>query len=342
MANTPKLNLPLVDDNMTADVPLRLNAVANAIDAKVGIASGLATLGADGKVPAGQLNVSAPADASTTVKGITMLEDSVTSSSVTKAATPKSVKTVNDALMSHQADQATLTTKGHVQLSNDTTSTDETKASTPKALKTALSSLATAKNISLNVDGTTGNDSNDGAVATPFKTIQKAIDSLPQVINHNVTIVVVPGTYNETPVVSGFSGKGTLSMNGKSSQVATTTGFRIIGCAAGISVSYFSPNQGLTIIGCTNIIVSDCNIISGQPGYNGISVNNSIATIQFCTLSNRRYGIEAALSIVYSYTNAGTGNVGGLSSTNGSTIGKYGVQPTGTTAEYTFAGGVIR
>ena len=61
-----------------------------------GVANGVATLGADGKVPASQLNVSAPPDASTTVKGIVMLEDSVASTSVTKAATPKNVKQAYD------------------------------------------------------------------------------------------------------------------------------------------------------------------------------------------------------------------------------------------------------
>lgn len=61
-----------------------------------GVANGVATLGADGKVPASQLNVTAPADATTTVKGIVMLEDSVTSTSVTKAATPKNVKQAYD------------------------------------------------------------------------------------------------------------------------------------------------------------------------------------------------------------------------------------------------------
>ncbi len=61
-----------------------------------GVANGVATLDPTGKVPASQLNVSSPPDASTTVKGIVMLEDSVTSTSVAKAATPKSVKQAYD------------------------------------------------------------------------------------------------------------------------------------------------------------------------------------------------------------------------------------------------------
>ncbi|MCM3281507.1 phage tail protein [Exiguobacterium sp. MER 193] len=61
-----------------------------------GVANGVASLGSDGKVPATQLNISAPTDASTTIKGIVMLEDSVASTSTTKAATPNSVKQAND------------------------------------------------------------------------------------------------------------------------------------------------------------------------------------------------------------------------------------------------------
>lgn len=79
----------------TAKAIIELQLEAINTDQK-GVANGLATLDATGKVPASQLNVSTPADATTTVKGIVMLEDSVTSTSVTKAATPKNVKQAYD------------------------------------------------------------------------------------------------------------------------------------------------------------------------------------------------------------------------------------------------------
>lgn len=96
MANTSKLNLPLIDATATADVPRDMNALANGIDAKAGAAGGLATLGADGKVPAEQLNVTQPPDASTTTKGVTQLNDTVTSTSKTQAATANAAKTAYD------------------------------------------------------------------------------------------------------------------------------------------------------------------------------------------------------------------------------------------------------
>lgn len=61
-----------------------------------GKANGYAALDANGKVPSDQLNIQAPADATTTVKGIVQLTDSVTSTSIETAATPKSVKTAYD------------------------------------------------------------------------------------------------------------------------------------------------------------------------------------------------------------------------------------------------------
>lgn len=52
---TTKLGLPTVTSNMSADVPRDLNALAEAVDAKMGVAGGLATLDSGGKVPSGQL-----------------------------------------------------------------------------------------------------------------------------------------------------------------------------------------------------------------------------------------------------------------------------------------------
>ncbi|MED1906106.1 hypothetical protein, partial [Cytobacillus firmus] len=54
---TTKLSLPTISGNLTADVVRDMNALAEAVDSKAGAAHGLATLGADGKVPSTQLNV---------------------------------------------------------------------------------------------------------------------------------------------------------------------------------------------------------------------------------------------------------------------------------------------
>lgn len=53
MAETPNLGLPLIDSNMTADVPRDVNALANAVDAAVGDMSSVPT---DAKDAAGAIS----------------------------------------------------------------------------------------------------------------------------------------------------------------------------------------------------------------------------------------------------------------------------------------------
>ncbi|MBA9027507.1 phage tail protein [Peribacillus huizhouensis] len=114
---TSKLGLPIVTGNMSTDVVRDVNALANAVDAKVGVAGGLATLDANGKV----IGVD-------------------TSALATKAE-----------VSAHKTEVATLADKGHVQLSNATNSADESMAATPKAVKAAYD-LANGKQAALPVE----------------------------------------------------------------------------------------------------------------------------------------------------------------------------------------------
>lgn len=110
----------------------------------VGKENGIAPLDKDKKIPAEYISSIDIPDASTTEKGIVQLNDSVTSTSKTQAATANAVKTVNDKVVTldesvttHLAERASLTKVGHTQLSSSTNSTDETSAATPKAIKEA-------------------------------------------------------------------------------------------------------------------------------------------------------------------------------------------------------------
>jgi hypothetical protein len=77
MANTTNLNLPLIDNTMTADVPRDMNALAQAVDSAV---------------------VVAIEDARVT------LIDSANSTSITAAPTANALKTVNDSVTAQLAD----------------------------------------------------------------------------------------------------------------------------------------------------------------------------------------------------------------------------------------------
>ncbi|AOK88953.1 hypothetical protein AOU00_03515 [Paenibacillus polymyxa] len=112
---TPNLGLNLIDRTSPTttyfDLEKYLDENWRAIDTKVGVAGGLAVLDADGKVPADQLNVKDPADASTTQKGIVQLTNATNSTSETLAPTAK-------ALTTHAADSVKHTTAAERALWN--------------------------------------------------------------------------------------------------------------------------------------------------------------------------------------------------------------------------------
>jgi hypothetical protein len=80
MAQTVNLKLPLIDASMTADIPRDMNALAEAVDTSVTEAL------ADVTVP----------DATTTQKGIVQLNDTLTSTNKTQAATADALRRVYD------------------------------------------------------------------------------------------------------------------------------------------------------------------------------------------------------------------------------------------------------
>ena len=94
------------------------------------VAGGVPSLDSNTKVPITELY-----EATTTTKGITQLTDSVTSTSTTTAATPNSVKTVNDSLNSEisraKSAESTLTTNLNTEI---------TRAKSAEALKAPLAS----------------------------------------------------------------------------------------------------------------------------------------------------------------------------------------------------------
>jgi hypothetical protein len=63
-----------------------------------------------------------------------------------------------------------------------------------------------ASDLTIYVNGTSGNDRNNGLTpATAKKTIQAAVDILPDRINANVTVDIANGTYREEVKIHGFS-----------------------------------------------------------------------------------------------------------------------------------------
>lgn len=156
--NTTKLNLPRPDasDNFNRAA---YNGLIDAIDAnvgakldakietsKAGAANGVATLGADGKVPATQLSISAPPDASTTQKGVVQLSNATDSTSEISAATSKAVKDAKDGLATQIGTLTSLNTAAKTSLVVATNEVN-TKVGTLSSLNTtAKTNLVAAVN----------------------------------------------------------------------------------------------------------------------------------------------------------------------------------------------------
>lgn len=209
---------------------------------------------------------------------------------------------------------------------------------------------ATTKNINYYVSPT-GSDSNDGLTAqTAFRTIGHAISLIPQIVNHNVYIRPEPGTYDEAVRLTGYIGSGRISVLG-SSTLGKTHNVKLIDikkCSCDIEVRGFNITQAtngtfeISISGCSSVFLT--YIYSDIVSSHGIDFANSFGHISDSLISNKTgTGIRASnFSTLGSYRNTGNNNGVALSSVTVSTIGKLGSQPSGTTAEGTATGGVIR
>ena len=196
---------------------------------------------------------------------------------------------------------------------------------------------------------TSGNDSNDGLTpATALRNIQTAIDKIPQVVNHQVSIILSAGKYNEDISISGFVGKGLFTLKGGTTLNNDYVVERIASVANSCAISFDGVNasKGTThaiyIINCLSVRVSHCSITSASIHY-GIVASRANVWAENCIISNRGKGIYGhEQAHIMSVNNSGNGNTTALESTGGSVISKYGTQPTGTVNETTTAGGVIR
>lgn len=210
--------------------------------------------------------------------------------------------------------------------------------------------LKTTTDINYYIDATNGLDTNNGLTSgTAFKTIQKAINMLPMIINHAVNINVASGTYNERVVVQNFIGNGYINIIGGSTintsynvdSLAVSTVLLML-TIKGLNFTNTTNDDSILTDHCSKLLVDSCNLISNSTTKNGIRCLNTVARIGNSCISNKNNAIIASnQSIIFSTGNSGSNNTVGLSCLNASKIGKFITQPSGTTAETTVAGGVI-
>jgi hypothetical protein len=183
---------------------------------------------------------------------------------------------------------------------------------------------------------TDGNDTNNGSANTAagaFKTINRAIGMIPQVVNHTASINVASGTYAEDVRISGKVGGGHVQFMGTSVTIRSFVAER---CNR-IVIDGFSANtttsMGFNAYDGGNIDIKNCSC-GTTANYPGINIAGQNADIRNSLVSGRNFGIiVGSASIVTSLDNTGQANGVGLYVSHGGSIYKYGSQPSGITSE---------
>ncbi|NMD00282.1 MAG: DUF1565 domain-containing protein [Bacteroidales bacterium] len=201
------------------------------------------------------------------------------------------------------------------------------------------------------VNGSTGNDSNDGSSGSPFKTIAKAISKVPQIVNNGITINIADGTYTEGITLQGRLGNAFVQIVGNSSTPSNVvlTGQIALQCnTCYIILNGFKTTKtgghGFYLVNNPGYIyILNCQCVDSDASYDGIHAASCPAiNVYASTFSNRNNGIHARTNTsIVSTSNSGSGNTVGLACV-GATIMKYSSQPGGTTGESTSYGGIIR
>jgi hypothetical protein len=137
---------------------------------------------------------------------------------------------------------------------------------------------------------TDGSDNNTGLANTAgvaFRTIQKAVSMIPQIVNHAVSVNVAAGTYAEEPSLKGFSGSGHVGLYGTG--VVNVIAMEIGRCQRvqifGITFTTTTKTSVNTYEG-GYIEFRNC-IFTSTGGQRGLSSLNQNVTVDTCTFSNK-------------------------------------------------------
>ncbi|MFD2613529.1 hypothetical protein [Paenibacillus gansuensis] len=198
---------------------------------------------------------------------------------------------------------------------------------------------------------TDGNDENTGLINTAggaFRTVQKAIDMVPSILKHNVTINLADGNYPEDIKVTGLTGGGSLTINGNSGNIdaVNVNSLELFGIATPTTVNYIRANtitrDAFVVNRVLGFRLNNCKAIGAAVGFSGIITYFSVGIIANGVFSNKGTGITADAASHILVSNAtGSNNATGIASVSGSTFTRTGTQPSGTAALETVSGGFI-
>ncbi|MBE5984276.1 MAG: hypothetical protein E7248_13370 [Paenibacillaceae bacterium] len=196
---------------------------------------------------------------------------------------------------------------------------------------------------------TTGSDTaGDGTSGNPFKTIQHAIDIVPNDLGgYEVIINVADGTYTEDVVVSAFK-NGSVRIYSSNilsvSDVCTVHSFTVSQCNAYVCIYGFNiitaVSHGITVYNTHEILIKYCKVTGNNSGFAGFRFEESSFQVWYCSVFNMNVALFAYKS--YGFSNSwGTcsGNGIGLQANNGAVVATSGSQPQATNPYYQTMGG---
>ena len=166
----------------------------------------------------------------------------------------------------------------------------------------------------------------DGTVTNPWRSIQKAVDAIPQIVNHNVNIHVDAGTYAGGVELRGYFGKGQIviqgDVNDPSSRIvqigSNDRGIFIVQASATVIISGLTFEQtdnatnGVQVHGSTYVQVSNCAFVGLYPAdASGAALlyDMSRGYVADSTFSNYYVAIQSRYgSGVFCHSITGSGN----------------------------------
>ena len=175
--------------------------------------------------------------------------------------------------------------------------------------------------ITLYVSNTGSDTTGDGTSGNPFKTIQHAIDMLPEDLNgYAATVQVADGIYNESVVISGFK-TGVIHLKTiRNDTISSLTKVTSITCqhtSACVMINGFDVittlGYGITCAHCANIIINSVRCVGVAKTFRGIHIEESgICRVLNCEISNKEYGVYITNANGYVMTSFGIGNTYGI------------------------------
>ena len=196
----------------------------------------------------------------------------------------------------------------------------------------------------------TGLDVNNGLTAgNPFKTIQHAIDGLPQIINHVVNIQVTNGNYStENLLIEGHTGRGELNFKGSSADPTLLTIMSYTDNKNSIKITLDGFKAMTTVTnaftkrypGLLNIL--NCNTM-GSCAFAGVwSSTGGIVVVGNTIISNKISALSTSTGgVIASTNNTGATNTRVVTASDGGIVNLSGTQPTGLNPNSMNSGGQI-